>query len=376
LFRRLGVLTLPTVHFYDGTIRTTNVVDDDHDDDDYASNLIENFPCPPAKVALLKKKLARFLNERVDPTTLRLLPPPPPSRRQQQQPQQPSSEEGPYGEVRTDDHDDNDKNNVDDMRHQDGALAPAYAGATAAAAATTPADDGVSVDEPVKKRSIVIDNELITEEHLQYLRYGMPFFKDLTDDEFDDMIQKANLLTFNIGDVICKQGMPGTTFYVLKRGVVEMSIKSRFEDPIRTPPNYLGVVVGELRRGDYFGERALSTGEPLAASFRVVEKVRVFAFPGDIIPESSVLHKNRRATQEMVDQLNQRYVLPDDYVPPSYPYASHDADSKILDLLFRFKQIRQAARCFSYIMQTEPKWNDPGTYRRRRSPTNKHRRIV
>jgi CRP-like cAMP-binding protein len=147
--------------------------------------------------------------------------------------------------------------------------------------------------------------------------------------------------------------------------VVEMSIKSRFEDPIRTPPNYLGFLAKKLRKFDYFGERALSTNQPLAASFRVLEKCRLFAFPVDIIPESSILSKNRRATQEMIEQLDQRYVLPHDYVPPSYEFSSTEADSRILDLLIRFKQIRQAARCFSYIMQTEPRWNDPSEIARR-----------
>jgi calmodulin len=115
-------------------------------------------------------------------------------------------------------------------------------------------------------------------------------------------------------------------------------------------------------RFDYFGERALSTGQPLAASFRAREKCRIFAFPVDIIPESSILSKKRRATQEMIRELDQRYILPNDYQPPAY---ESDADSRILDLLVRFKQIRQAARCFSYIMQTEPRWNDPTEIARR-----------
>jgi signal-transduction protein with cAMP-binding, CBS, and nucleotidyltransferase domain len=195
-----------------------------------------------------------------------------------------------------------------------------------------------------------MDNELVTEEHIDYLRHGMPFFRDLSDEEFDVLLSKARLLTFDVGDVICKQGMPGTTFYVLKRGVVEMLIRNRFEDPIRTPPSYLGVVAGELHRGDFFGERALTTGEPLAASFRVVEKVRCFAFKWEDIPESSILSRKRRATREMIEQLDKRYELPADYRPYMDVYSSPDDHGKILDLLVRFKQIRQAAKCWNYIM--------------------------
>ncbi|KAG7350003.1 cyclic nucleotide-binding protein [Nitzschia inconspicua] len=369
LFRRLGVLTLPTVHFYDGglldvhddgsgTYFTPGTVSPEmtngqNDDDDataaLTSNLIENFPCPPAKIKLLKKKLARFMNSRVDPTTLQLKPLAGLSSPRQQQ----YHHDDEYSE----DAANNMASHIDHINTSVAVLA-------SNSQATGPFPPDI-VDQPRKKRAIVIDNELIREEHLTYLRSGMLFFEDLSDDEFDTMIQQAKLLTFDAGDIICKQGMPGTTFYVIKRGVVEMSIKSRFEDPIRTPPNYLGFLAKKLRKFDYFGERALSTGQPLAASFRALEKSRIFAFHVDIIPESSILSKNRKATQEMIDQLDQRYLLPKDYVPPTNAYSSTEVDSRILDLLVRFKQIRQAARCFSYIMQTEPRWNDPSEIARR-----------
>jgi len=286
-FRHIGVLTLPTVHFYDGS-----------------RGLIENFPCGPARIPLLKKKLARFVNQRVDPQTRTLLSPP---------------EKVP----------------------------------------------AISPDQPAlprASREIIVDNELITPEHIFYLKDDLPFFRDLTDNEFKTMLSKAKLLTFNAGDLIIRQGMPGRTFYVLKSGVAEMSVRSRFDDPISTPSNYLGVVVNELRKFDYFGERALTTGEPLKASVRALEKVRCFAFDVDDIPESSILNRKRRATRDMVDKLNRRYELPADYTPE---YAVNERDDCILELLVRFRQIRQAAKCFDYAMKTETNWGDQGEIARR-----------
>jgi thiol-disulfide isomerase/thioredoxin len=386
LFRRLGVLTLPTIHFYDGSM----LIDDGNNNNavsaaaaasssssssnghlirlGLSSNLIENFPCPPAKVKLLKKKLARFLNQRVDPVTFQLR-------------KDTTASVGAFSSTSINEENDLDPSGMDADSMSAGSSSQLTVDTTYD---TVKEGNGSSEypsqtlfpstsqqqsqlqpsggDAPRQKRKIIIDNELITDDHIEYLRYGMPFFKDLTDEEFDALLQKARLLTFDVADVISKQGMPGTTFYVLKRGLVEMSIKSRFEDPIRTPPHYLGVVVGELRKGDYFGERALSTGEPLAASFRVVEKVRVFAFDAVDIPESSILSKQRRATREMIQQLDQRYILPADYKPVTShnQYMMNESDDWILELLVRFKQIRQAAKCFNYIMMTEPKWNDPG----------------
>lgn len=280
LFRRLEILTLPNIHFYDGS-----------------RGIVENFPCPPANIPILKKKLAQFLNSRVDPTTLEL---------------RSIVEEEPQSTPRV-------------------------------------------------ERNLT-ENVLITDEHVEYLRKGLPFFTDLTDDEFYGMLAKARLQSFNPGDIIMRQGLPGRTFYVIKSGTVEMSVKSRFEDPIRTPPNYLGAVVNELTTFDYFGERALTTGEPFAASFRVLEKTRCFAFDVDDIPESSILSKKRRATQEMVEEISRRYELPEDYTP-SYPPTPKD--ESILELLVRFRQIRQAAKCFEYIMSTETKWGDEGAIARR-----------
>ena len=262
---------------------------------------MENFPCPPTKVPLLKKKLSRFLNTRVDPQTLQLK----------------------------------------DIEVESSSLA------------VTP-----------RVTRTATQNEFITQEHIDYLRNGLPFFTDCTNAEFDSMLNKAKLVTYDPGDIIIRQGTRGTAFFVVKSGVAEMIVRSRFDDPIKTPPNYLGAVVNELKKFDYFGERALTTGEPLAASVRVLDKMRCFVFKVEDIPESSILSRKRRATKEMVEQLSHRYQLPDDYKPNYLPQTRKDA-SDVLELLIRFKRIRQAAKCFAYVMNTGPQWGDEGEIARR-----------
>mmetsp|Transcript_39669 Transcript_39669/g.119168 ORF Transcript_39669/g.119168 Transcript_39669/m.119168 type:complete len:483 (-) Transcript_39669:62-1510(-) len=300
LFRSLEILTLPTVHFYDGGAK---------------GGLVENFPCAPAGIPILKKKLAQFLNARIDPDTMEL-----------------KDAAAARGEK-------------EEEEEGDGL-----------------GIGGTKQSAPRVERNVTIDDVLVTERHVKYLRTGVPFFKDLTDEEFDGMLSKARLQSFNPGDIIMRQGMPGHTFYVIKSGTVEMSVRSRFEDPIRTPPNYYGAVVNELVTHDWFGERALTTGEPFAATFRVLEKTRCFAFHVEDIPASSILSKTRRASREIVEELSQRYVLPENY-EPSYPPTPKDEG--ILELLVRFRQIRQAAKCFEYVMSTETKWGDGGGIARR-----------
>lgn len=273
--------------------------------------LVENFPCGVAKIPLLKQKLALFLNSRVDPRTLQL-------------------KEG------------------------------------------TAEQSACDITTPCAERYVLGDTDFITDEHIRYLRYGMPFFSNCTDEEFQTLLSKAKLLTFNPGDLVIRQGMPPKTFYVIKSGAVEMSIKSRFDDPITTPPNYLGVVVNELRKFDYFGERALTTGEPYSATCRVVEKMRCFAFNVDDIPDSSILSKTHLATREMIEQISQRYELPKDYFRPHSSYLEPPRDKCVLELLVRFKQIRQAAKCFEYVMKkSQPKWGNAGEITRRSMLVNK-----
>lgn len=289
LFRKLGVLTLPTVHFYEGN-----------------RGLVENFPCGPAKIPVFKQKLARFINSRVDPNTLQL---------------------------------------------------------------KAPVIDSQQPEPRVERQVLSEDAEdMVTQEHIDFLRNGMPFFKDLSEPEFQQLLDKTKLLTFDPDDLIIRQGMAPTTFYVIKSGIAEMNIRSKFDDPMTCPPNYLGVAVSQLKQFDYFGERALTTGEPYAASVRVLEKVRCFAFDVNDIPENSILSKKRRATEDMVQMLNTRYTLPDDY---TNPYPSSAGDERVLDLLVRFKQIRQAAQCFEYIVQSAPTWGNTGEIARRTALVSK-----
>ena len=53
--KTLGVLALPSIHINVGS-----------------EGLIENFPCGPSKVPILKKKISQVVNQKVDPETFAL----------------------------------------------------------------------------------------------------------------------------------------------------------------------------------------------------------------------------------------------------------------------------------------------------------------
>lgn len=320
--KTLGILALPSVQIYAGG----------------EEGLVENFPCGPSKVPILKKKIAQVVNDRVDASTMALKP-----------------------------------------------FKPTV---------------GDKEDEACTERSIVngtsdttelrVGDVVISQETLNYIRTGVPFFKDLSDEEFQVLMSKTKYNTFEAGSVIMKQGNTGRLFYIIDDGEVEISVKSAFEDPLTTPSGYLGAVMNRLTKQNYFGERSLITGQPRAASIRATEKTRCFTFDIDDIPESSVLSGKTIASEERLKQINDKYAIDFYNVDlidkqfkdvakanqiegsPNGPRRDKEKEREmkssndaILSLLVRFKLLRHAARCFEYILQTNPKWGDAGEAGRR-----------
>jgi len=321
--KSLGILALPCMQFYAGPL-----------------GLVENFPCGPSKVPILKRKLAEFVNANVDPNTRELH----------------------FKKVSNND-----------------------------------------VEASPEKQVKLIGEMVLTPEQLKVLR-EIPYFADFTDEEFDDLLSKATLQTFDAGNLIMRQGMEGNMFYVIDSGEVEIFQKSGYEDPMTTPSNYLGTQINTLTTNNYFGERALITREPRAASIRTSKPTRCFAFHKDNIPSSSVLSGKKEATEERLRQLDVKYgvdaALFDDVMTSQMktisvanqnrgsvntprPILGVDVEEEeaayipgkqeenitgkqdVLSLLVRFRLIRQAARCFEHIVRTQPRWGDPGETRRR-----------
>ena len=335
--KSLGIMALPSILIYAGS-----------------EGLIENFPCGPSKIPMLRRKIAETVNDKVDPDTLQL--------------------------------------KVLDL---------------------TTAGDSSDESAPCRTRSVaVLDetqsseiDEVISdqrkEENLRYLRTGVPFFKDFDDDEFYELMDKAKLVTFEKGDVIMRQGMEGSIFYIIETGEVEIMVKTAFEDPLTTPPGYLGAVINVLGPFNYFGERALITKEPRAASIRAIQKTRCFAFNVEDMPSSTVLSGKKQVSAKRLEQINSKYGtdvydidmisdqfaaantlnqqrgsvnspkpirgvdVDEDYIEEAPPVIGSEANDRVISLLIRFKQIRRASKCFEYIMHSRPKFGDIGESRRR-----------
>ena len=114
------------------------------------------------------------------------------------------------------------------------------------------------LDETYRRRAL--------DSHLR----DVPIFRGLQQDFIDHLRERVELLRFSPGQIICKQGDPADSFYLVRLGFVKVS-----EDH---PGGEL--VLSYLSRGDYFGEIGLlekGTRTATCAALDHVEVVRVSA---------------------------------------------------------------------------------------------------
>ena len=384
--KSLGVLALPTVQFYVG------------------GALHDNFPCGPRKVPILKKKLALLVKDHVDAETRTVK----------------ETSIRFYQNQIAHHHHHHDTDTDTDTAATSTASAPGVVNTTEAVGAVSSAiTETAQPPSPTAKERAKI-------------RATIPYFSEMSLADADAVLDTARLLTFEPKSIIMREGKPGRTFYVIQSGEVEICQASTAYypyDPLVVPASYLGTVINRLGPGDYFGERALMTGEPRAASIRAsTDRVTCWAVDRDNFPHSSPLSGRTRGTQSSVDQLdnvNDKYGVwneqdettfaeqalrnaqtasqirgsvnkpgvirgvdtdddDDDDDDVDYYYdeemgmdqaesmdvASIDGikvaqQDAIFGVLRRFQLIRQVSQCLDYIVNTQAQWGTAGIRQRR-----------
>lgn len=88
-----------------------------------------------------------------------------------------------------------------------------------------------------------------------------PLFDGLEPDELAIAASVMRFRSFAPGDVICREGQPGESMFVIVDGLVHLLVSLAHEPVVRTRSIFdEGRLVGKLRRGDVVGTGALITG--------------------------------------------------------------------------------------------------------------------
>ncbi|MGH7318109.1 MAG: cyclic nucleotide-binding domain-containing protein, partial [Candidatus Rokuibacteriota bacterium] len=100
---------------------------------------------------------------------------------------------------------------------------------------------------------------------------SVTIFKDLTDDFITDIRERVDLLQYEAGEVICQQGDPADSFYLIRIGFVKVSQESPGGE----------MVLSYLSRGNYFGEMGLLGGGVRVATCTALDHVEVVRMSGE-----------------------------------------------------------------------------------------------
>jgi hypothetical protein len=81
--------------------------------------------------------------------------------------------------------------------------------------------------------------------------------EELSADEVAELVRSSGLTRFAAGETIVEEGTEGNALFVVTRGELEVRTRGAAGEPVR---------LGTLEVGDFFGEVALLTGRPRAAT--------------------------------------------------------------------------------------------------------------
>jgi putative ABC transport system ATP-binding protein len=113
------------------------------------------------------------------------------------------------------------------------------------------------------KSNVLVRESLLL---IQYLQKCV-VFANQTPDALTQIVEKMTAEEFPVGATVIRQGDPGDKFYLIRKGrVAVVSLKDGVERMVAT-----------LTEGDFFGERALMTGEPRNATIQVLDDLTVYS---------------------------------------------------------------------------------------------------
>lgn len=95
---------------------------------------------------------------------------------------------------------------------------------------------------------------------------NVELFRSLSSEESGLLARVVKLRKFAPGEILCRQGEPGDSFYVIREGRVAVDIKDHDGRPTRA---------AVLEAGSFFGEMSLLTGEPRSGTVTTETDVEV-----------------------------------------------------------------------------------------------------
>ena len=157
--------------------------------------------------------------------------------------------------------------------------------------------EGISIPYPI--RDIYLRKEKPTQhpDEVILLLKKVDILQPLKEDEVAMLAEDLSHHLFGRGEAICKQGDPGSTFYIIKSGLIGVKVKGKEEGAVE-------VEVARLQPGSYFGEMSLLTGDVRSSTCVALEDSELLCLDRDTF--GVLLQENPPVAQAMSDILAAR----------------------------------------------------------------------
>ncbi|MEL6778831.1 MAG: mechanosensitive ion channel domain-containing protein [Cyanobacteria bacterium J06597_16] len=142
--------------------------------------------------------------------------------------------------------------------------------------------------QPAKKPGNRLDNI-----NLRELLRRISYFEQCRDWELRQLIEYGYRQSFKVGDIIFKEGAPGSSFYIVLSGSVEVYLEKLDQK-----------VVANRGVGEFFGEMSLLLDAPRSASIRATEETLLFVVERSNL--QPILQRHRELADHISEEISER----------------------------------------------------------------------
>lgn len=129
----------------------------------------------------------------------------------------------------------------------------------------------------------------------------VPMFSDLSPEDLERIAEVADEFLYSNGDLLCVEGEPGNTLFIIATGKVEVIKKTKGSDTI----------LAVRKEGEFVGEMAILESAPRSATLKAHGDARVLVIGGDsfnaiLLDRPQVAVSVLRKMSTRVRELNER----------------------------------------------------------------------
>jgi small-conductance mechanosensitive channel/CRP-like cAMP-binding protein len=128
--------------------------------------------------------------------------------------------------------------------------------------------EDIEIPYPIQQTFIVRERQQPIEQETQNMKLlrRVDFLSEFPEEDMRYLASRVKILTYTAGEPIIRQGDPGTSFYIIKEGHVQIQARDGEGNLFLTK---------DLNPGQFFGEISLLTGEPRSATVVALDEAEL-----------------------------------------------------------------------------------------------------